>query len=183
MGLLLHESGRVEEALVYFNLYDKLQPDQVATLQMRALVLHNFKRFEEALTDIRRAHALDPANARPATIPVRSARLGRERRGAAWFDRASRLRPDFVASRNKAFALANIQRFTEAFAVYDQSRRSIRATPKAELNLSLLQMLTGKFEAGWAGREARSKVPGFRSPISVFAAEVAWQGTIAARRC
>jgi tetratricopeptide (TPR) repeat protein len=161
VGLLLHQSGRIEEALVYCNLHEAMPPDQVQTLQMRALAMYIQDRFEDSLRDIERAHALDPANAEicnHAGACLR--RLGREQEALAWFDLAIGLRPDFLAAyRNKAFALTHIHRFAEAFAVYDAIKAIDPADAKAEFDASLMQLLTGNFEAGWAGREARSKVP------------------------
>jgi hypothetical protein len=48
VGLLLYQSGRAEEALVYFNLHDKMPPDHVQTLQMRALAMYILNRFEDS---------------------------------------------------------------------------------------------------------------------------------------
>ncbi len=163
-GLLLHQSGRTEEALVCFNLHEAMPPDQVQTLQMRALATFIQDRFEESLGDIERAHELDPANAEicnHAGACLR--RLGREQEALVWFDLAVSLRPDFlVAYRNKAFALTHIHRFAEAFSVYDTIKAIDSADAKADFDASLVHLLTGNFEAGWAGREARSKVPGLQ---------------------
>jgi len=55
--------GRAEEALPYFNLVNRLQPNQHVVLEMRAIVLHSLKKYEEALADNLRAYALNPGNA------------------------------------------------------------------------------------------------------------------------
>jgi tetratricopeptide (TPR) repeat protein len=163
-GLLLQQSGRIEEALVYFNLHDRMPPNQVQTLQMRALAMYIQGRFEDSLRDIERAHGLDPANAEICNHGGACLRrLGREEEALAWFDLALGLRPDFlVAYRNKAFALTHLHRFAEAFAVYDAIKAIDPDDAKADFDASLVQLLTGNFEAGWAGREARSKVPGLQ---------------------
>jgi tetratricopeptide (TPR) repeat protein len=163
-GLLLHQLGRFEEALVHFNMYDKMQPNHGTTLQMRALAMYALNRFEEGLRDIKRAHALDPANAEICNhIGVFLRRLGREEEALPWFERALKLRPDFLAAfRNKAFALTHIHRFAEAFAVYDEMKAVDPGNADADFGASLVRLLTGNFEAGWAGREARSKVPGLQ---------------------
>ena len=54
---------------------------------------------------------------------------------------------------NQAFALAEQHRFDEAFAFYAKSL-AIEDNPWTRWNLALFQLLTGDFEAGWAGREA-----------------------------
>ena len=55
---------------------------------------------------------------------------------------------------------ARLHRFDEAFAIY---RRSAALdpdnAPATDWDLSLLHMMTGNFEAGWPGREARWSAP------------------------
>jgi tetratricopeptide (TPR) repeat protein len=158
---LLYESERFEEALVYFNLCDELQPNNAPTLNMRGLVLHNLKRFEEGLTDYRRAQSLDPANAVICTnIGNTLHSLGRDEEALTWFDRSLELRPDFAETiTNRAVSLVELRRFDEAFAAYHQARILEPSLVLAEWNLALHQIMTGNFEAGWAGREARWKMP------------------------
>ena len=173
-GLILYQEGRLEEALVYFSRYDEMPIDDGLTLQMRALAMFVRNRFEEGLHDIQRAHALVPANADICNLTgVFLRRLSREEEALPWFDRALKLRPDFlVAFRNKAFALTHMHRFGEALAVYDEMKAVDPPNAEADFYASLVLLLIGDFEAGWAAREARSKVPGlaiarfeFREPL------------------
>jgi tetratricopeptide (TPR) repeat protein len=161
-GLILHQLGQIEEALILFNMYERMQADDGLTLQMRALAMFILNRFEEGLRDIKCAHALVPANADICNlIGVFLRRLAREEEALSWFDRALKLRPDFLAAlRNKAFALTHIHRFDEAFAVYDEMKAADPGNAETDFDASLVHLLTGNFEAGWAWREARSKVPG-----------------------
>jgi tetratricopeptide (TPR) repeat protein len=161
-GHLLYRLGRLEEALVHFDQCNELQPNHAKTLQMRALATYGLDQFEEALADIRRAHALDPANADVCNNSgVFLRRLGREEEALPWFDKALKLRPNFRAALvNKAFALTQIRRFVEAFAVYNEMNAVDPGNVEADYDVSLLHLLTGNFEAGWAGREARWNVPG-----------------------
>jgi tetratricopeptide (TPR) repeat protein len=158
-GILLGE-GRAEEALVYLDLSDRLRPNMPATLQKRAVALYGLGRFEEALAEAKRAHAFDPANAEicnNAGAILR--RLGREEEALPWFERALEMRPNFSAAlQNKAFALSQLHRFTEAIAVYDEMKALDPANAAAELYAALVNLLTGHFEPGWAGRESREKV-------------------------
>jgi tetratricopeptide (TPR) repeat protein len=159
-GHLLNRLGRFEEALTHFNLCDELQPNHAPTLQMRALMLHNLKRLEEALADNRRALELDPTSVEACnnTGTVFQS-LGRHEEALSWFDRTLELRPDFVETlENKAVSLVELQRFDAAFAVCHRVRAIDPSRAVAEWNLALLQMLTGNFEAGWAGREARWRI-------------------------
>jgi tetratricopeptide (TPR) repeat protein len=160
-GILLHKLGRLEEALSYFSLCDVLQPNHVPTVQMRAVCLNGLNRFEEALTDTRRAQALDPTGAGHCNnlgILLRS--LCRDEEALEWFDRALKLDPNFTdALHNKAVSLTTIRQFHEAFAVYDCLKAADPNDALADLGLAHLHILTGNFEAGWAGREARWKIP------------------------
>ncbi|MGO8913941.1 MAG: tetratricopeptide repeat protein [Bradyrhizobium sp.] len=160
-GHLLYQSERSEEALACFNLCDELRPNEFQTLFWRALTLHALKRLEEALADNRRALALDPTNADTCNSIGNVLRsLGRNEEALSWFDRSLKLQPDTAAIlTNKAVSLVELRRFDEAFAAYHRARTIDPSHAAAEWNLALLEMLTGNFEAGWAGREARWKIP------------------------
>lgn len=160
-GQLLHQSERFEEALVCFNRCDELEPNHLPTLHMRALTLHRLKTFEEALAVSERALILDPANVDTCNDIGNTLRsLGRSEEALPWFDRSLELRPNFAAAiTSKAVTLAELHRFDEAFAAYRLARTADPCCAAAEWNLALLEMLTGNFEAGWAGREARWKIP------------------------
>jgi tetratricopeptide (TPR) repeat protein len=171
-GCLLHQLDRFEEALEQFNLCDELQPNRALTLRMRALTLRRLKRLDESLVDAQRAHQLDPADVDTCNnLGDVLLALGRDEEALEWFDKALELRPDFAsAAINKALALTQLHRFDEAFAVYDHLKRSGANTAMSDFNFSLLQLLTGDFEAGWAGREARWKAlspeyPKFPQPM------------------
>jgi tetratricopeptide (TPR) repeat protein len=161
-GFLLHRLGRTEEALAYFNLHEKMPADDSLKLQMRALAMYILDRFEEGLQDIKRAHALDPTNAGACSYAgVLLRQLKRDAEALPWFDRAISLQPNFLgAFHNKALALVQLHRFDEALAIYDRMKAITFADGTADFDASLVQLLTGNFAAGWAGREARSKVPG-----------------------
>jgi tetratricopeptide (TPR) repeat protein len=173
-GFLLYRSGRHEEALRHFDLCDELQPGDASTLQARALALGGLKRFEEALADSRRAHALDPGNVETRNnIGDALQSLGRYQEALVWFDEALKLRPDLVeALNNKLLSLGQLRRFDEASAISDGMKARGLNDAVTDWNMSLLHMLTGNFEAGWAGREARWKTrvrtaayPAFAQPV------------------
>jgi Flp pilus assembly protein TadD/ADP-heptose:LPS heptosyltransferase len=173
LGLLHFRQGRFQEALECFNLSIDVQPSQADALHMRAMVLERLKRFTEALSDNIRSHQLDPNNPDTSNNCGHVLQLlGRHDEALGWFDRALFLRPDFVeALGNKAFALTQFHRFDEAFACYEKSRSIDPSNALTEWNLALLQMLTGNFEAGWAGRESRWRTglgmsePKFQQPL------------------
>jgi tetratricopeptide (TPR) repeat protein len=159
-ALLFNRLERFEEALAHFNLCDEVKPNRALTLHARALALQGLKRFEESLADNLRAHALNPAD--PLTCNNTGnalLSLGRQEEALGWFDRALALRPGFEkALHNKCNSLTELYRFDEAFEIYHGLQRT-GASAETEWNLSLLQLLHGNFEAGWAGREARWRMP------------------------
>ena len=173
-GLLLLKLAQLDKAVSYFNLCERLQPNQAVVLEHRAVALHNLGRFEEALADGQRAHAVDPTNFYVCNnIGVGLSRLGRDEEALPWFEKALALRPDYVtALTNKAHSLAQMLRIDEAVTIYENVRRTDPDYADAELNLSHLHLMTGNFEAGWAGLEARWKTrfrpifyPSFSQPM------------------
>jgi tetratricopeptide (TPR) repeat protein len=156
-GVLLHHMGRFDESIAHLDLCDAVLPNHAPTLQARARTLFSLKRFEAALAENRRAHTLDSGNADTCNnIGACLQSLGREEEALSWFDRAlDRLPNATEILNNKALMLSQLQRFDEAFALYDQIRALQLNDATTDWNLALLQMLTGNFEAGWAGRESR----------------------------
>jgi tetratricopeptide (TPR) repeat protein len=160
-GGLLREQGQFEESLASLNACNRLQPNHALTLALRARVFHDLRRFEEALADSRRAQVLDPTNAyNDNNLGEALRKLDRPQEALPWFDKALELLPDLVeALNNKAFSLTSLHRFDEAIAVL---QRSVAVDPDRAAtvwNLALIQLLTGSFVAGWAGREARWRNP------------------------
>ena len=160
-GILLRELGRFDEALVCFDACERLQGGHAPTLHLRALVLDALGRYEDSLRDNRRANELDPGNAYICNcLGHNLMQLDRHDEALSWFDRALAVRPAFVeALNNKAFSLARLHRFDEAFAVYASAKAADPNNAITDWNVALLQMLTGNFADGWAGREARWRIP------------------------
>jgi tetratricopeptide (TPR) repeat protein len=156
-GYVLLQLGRSEEALACLNRCDELRPNQLAVIEQRGVALLNLGRLEQALSDNLRAHAQNPIN--PITcnnIGSSLQRLGRDEEALAWFDKAIALQPNLVSTLvNKAFTLTQLQQLDAAFATFHHARTIEPDNPDLEFNLSQLNLLTGDFAAGWAGREAR----------------------------
>jgi pentatricopeptide repeat protein len=176
-GHLLYNAQRFEEALPHLSLCLEQQPEHLATLQLRALSLRGLRRYEEGLADSMRAYAVAPNDADTCNnIGDALHSLERHEEALPWFDRAIALRPDFVSAiNNKAFLLSQMRRFDEAFTIYERMQREGINTPVTDWNLSLLHMMTGDFEAGWRGREARWRAPVLASPYPNFAQPI-WLG-------
>jgi tetratricopeptide (TPR) repeat protein len=173
-GLLSLALKRPAEALTYFNLSDELFPNHAMVFEQRAVALLELKRIEEALTDNYRAHALNPASADVRNnIGVCLQRLRRDEEALPWFDQAIALRPASIPILiNKASSLIQVRRLDEAMAIYHQVHAIEPENADAIWNASLLCLLTGDFEGGWAGREVRwrghmrpAAYPHFSPPI------------------
>jgi tetratricopeptide (TPR) repeat protein len=176
-GVMLQQEGQSEEALACLDICAKLKPDDAATLHIRAMALHGVRRFEEALNDNRRAHALDPQN-----FYIRNnlgsdlAVLGRCEEALPWFDSALQASPDFVnALNNKGHALTLLHRFDEASAAYGRTKQIDPDNAQATWDLALLNLLLGNFATGWPGREARFRLPSLAVRYPKFR-EPQWRG-------
>jgi tetratricopeptide (TPR) repeat protein len=159
-GHLLHGLGQFEEALIRLNSSAELQPDHAPTLHMRAITLKSLDRLDEALADSMRAIELDPTNIDVyGNIGDILQARGLHEEALSWYERSLEIRPDAAKTMtSRAVSLVDLCRFDEAMAAY---RRSLILDPNQSIavwNLSLLQMLTGDFQAGWRGREARFAV-------------------------
>ena len=108
------------------------------------------------------ATQLDPDNADTCNnIGDALQSLGRHEEALQWFDQALS-RCGRISSRRSTTRPSCSVRCTGS-TKRSRSTSVCSATgtntPATDWNLSLLQMLTGNFEAGWAGREARWKTP------------------------
>jgi tetratricopeptide (TPR) repeat protein len=177
VAFLLYSAQRFEESVACFTVCDGLQPDHFSTVYMRALALQKLKRFDEALTDNMRAHDLDPTSADNCNNAGNVLRaLGRNEEAISWFDLSLKLRPDFADTlTNRAVALAELRRFDEAITTYHRALAIDPSHTIAAWNLVGLQLATGNFKAGWAGREVRWKLPSL-SPGYPKLARPMWLG-------
>ncbi len=173
-GLLLIHVGKPEEALAYLERADQLRPDHAPVLQARAIAVGGLQRFDEAVALLARAHALAPDDAEICNgMGITLLRLDRLEEALSWFDRALARRPDLAAAfTNKGFTLGHLHRFDEALALYAALKAIDPDNVEAEWCASLLHLLIGNLEVGWAAREARWKIPeqplaryGFSQPM------------------
>ena len=176
-GVLLHRRERWEEALAHFNICLALQPDLAPILNLRAIAHRGMRDYDSYLADSLRAHALDPADAEACNNAGEALLwLGREEDAVAWFDKALALLPNNpTVLTNKAEAMSQLRRLDEAAAIYSQVRTIAPGHAKAEWNLALLKLMTGDFVAGWAGRQARWKIPSFSASYPKFLQPM-WRG-------
>jgi tetratricopeptide (TPR) repeat protein len=177
-ALLYQRIGQFEDALKQFDLCKRLRPDDAAGLQARAQVLRLLKRFEEALRDSEKSHALDPGS---ASICVNTGDIlekfpGRQEEALRWFDRALALRPDYVlALKNKAWVLTQLHRFPEAITAYHRLLELEPDHAEAAMSLGHVYLLTGEFEPGWAGHQRQREIPLYQAANPKFSQPL-WSG-------
>lgn len=176
-GLLLITLKRPREALARLERCDQLVPNHAAVLEARGMVLHGLKSFEQALADNLRAHALKPGSAEICNnVGACLQGLRRDQEALPWFERAIALKPGFiVALINKAQALTQLRRLDEAISVYHQVNTIDPGNADVTWNVALLDLLLGKFETGWAGREVRWQAH-MRSPSYPHFSQPMWRG-------
>jgi tetratricopeptide (TPR) repeat protein len=165
-GALLNQLGRHEEAIGYLDRSHELLPNHAPTLQARAWALYHLNRWEESLAEARRASELDPDNADTCNnIGLALWRLGWNEEALGWFDKAIEARPNFAAAfGNKIIALFYLHRFEAVFTHYDRMKALGLNHALTDWNVSLVHLLTGNFEAGWPGHQARLNLPSASYP-------------------
>jgi tetratricopeptide (TPR) repeat protein len=174
---LLIELDRLQDALTLLDRCNAAQPNQAATLQLRAVCLRGLGQREASLADSQRAYELEPWNAAICNnIGVLLNELGRYREALPWMEKASALRPhDVETLNNLADTQVQFGDLREAAATYDRVRAIDPGDANAALGAAHLDLLNGNFEAGWAGREARWKVPGLPIVYPTFSQPM-WLG-------
>ena len=181
LGKALVDLERRAEALLSFQHALKLKPDLWDAAHESGTLLNQMGRREEALAhfmlcaELKPNHAADDATTFNNIGNILQS-LGRSAEALQWLDRALQRRPDFVqAFSNKAIALGQLRRFDEAFAAYAGVKALDPNHAVSNWNAALLHMLTGDFEAGWAGRETRWQIPSLSAGYPKFT-EPMWLG-------
>jgi tetratricopeptide (TPR) repeat protein len=157
LGIALEQQSLHSEALKAFDKGVEVKPDDAELWVARGDAQARLGQQAEALLSYQRVAKLNPANPDICnTIGASLQKLGRDEEALTWFDKAIALHPRFVrALLNKAFTLTQLQHFDAAFAAFDLAKAIDPDNADLKFLLSLLHLLTGNFEAGWAGREAR----------------------------
>ena len=123
MGLATGQSGRVEEAEVFFRKAISLKSDFAQIYTSYALLLHDHKRLEEARACYRKAIILAPDYAEAyCDGGVVLDDLNEVREAIASYSRATLLKPDYaMAFNNLGGAHKKLNRLEEAVAHYDDA--------------------------------------------------------------
>jgi len=159
-GYILLELKRFEESIKQFDLCLKLQPNHAETMLRRGLSQRGLRRFDEFLSDCMAADALAPKNIETQfNIGFALQSLGRHEEALGWFDKVLEIEPSHVeALNNRIVSLGSLHRFDDALALFDTMKALKLDDWMTGWILSHIQLLTGDFEAGWIGREARFKL-------------------------
>ena len=156
-GLALDALGRHAEAVESYDRALTLRPDDPVIPRNRGCALISLQRFDEALATFDAILARYPADAE-AHYNRGNVFLQREQFGDALtsYDAALAARSDLAeAHNNRGLALKELGRLSDSA---DSHRRAYAIDPghvEARWNEALLQLLTGDYDHGWAGYEAR----------------------------
>jgi predicted O-linked N-acetylglucosamine transferase (SPINDLY family) len=122
-ALVLHQSGRVAEAVAIYQAVLKSHPQQFECLHYLGVAHLQGGRPGEALPLLERALPLGPNDpSLHANLGLALSGLGRHAEALARFDRALALRPGMPeALNNKGWSLRALQRLEEALACFDQA--------------------------------------------------------------
>ncbi len=154
---LLHEAGRMEEALTALDMALRQAPEDARALCNKGVTLHELGRFDEAAACLDAAIAREPDFAGAwlgrGNLELKSARLDE---ALHCFERALGADPQYAkAACGKALVLREMGRFHEAAAGFEQSLALKPDLADARANYSAMQLLLGDFERGWEGYEYR----------------------------
>ncbi len=157
LGNLLVNSGELDAAITYFDRALALQPDMAQAHNGKGAALHELGRLDEAETSYRKALASKPDYADAyCNFGNLERKRGRAAEAIEYYERALALNPDLSeAHSNLGMALVGERRLGEARRHYDRAVALEPGLGNARWNRSLLDLLEGKFEAGWQDYDVR----------------------------
>ena len=156
-GIVLKELKRFDEALASYDQAIILKTDYVDAYSNRGNLLRELKRFDEALASYDQAIAINPGHAfsysnRGSVLQD----LSRFEEALESYDQAIVLNPNHAGTfSNRGIVLQGLRRFDEALASYEQALKINPNLTTAHYNLSLFNLMSGNFKAGWQGYEWR----------------------------
>jgi tetratricopeptide (TPR) repeat protein len=156
-GNALQSLKRFEDAIESYGKAIALKPDYGDAYNNRGVALKRLERFDEALQNFETAIALLPGRAglhnnRANTLQE----LKRFEDAIASYDTAIALSPDYPdAYSNRGVALHELKRFHEALEGFDRALALKEDYHEACYARALTHLLTGQFDIGWPGYEAR----------------------------
>ena len=155
-GALLHQQGRLDDALASYDLALSIRPDYPEVLNNSGALLQDLKRHDRALASYDRAVALKPDYADAhynRSILLRE--LGRADDALASCDAALALRPDNADALNhRGMTLQDLGRSDEALASYDRAVALRPDFPEAHYNRGITLGRLGRHDDALAGYDS-----------------------------
>ena len=158
-ALRLRDQGKLDEAVACYRRALELKPDYAEAHNNLGTAFKDQGKLDEAVACYRRALELKPDFAEAHNnLGIALKDQGKLDEAVACYRRALELKPDYAeAHNNLGNALKDQGKLDEAVACY---RRALELKPdfaEAHGNQSLLSLLTGDFQRGWAEYEWRWK--------------------------
>jgi tetratricopeptide (TPR) repeat protein len=181
LGIVLKETGRLEEALDHLRRAHALAPEAEGNLRNLVVALVECDRCEEAL-----ATAVAAVERNPASYEARlfygfaRQKLHQPEEALASYAIALEIRTgDAEFHNNRGVALQDIGCLSDALEDYERALALQPDFPLAAFHRALVLLLLGDFGRGWEGYEARRLNPEYRALSSGIAE---WEGSSLAGR-
>ncbi len=162
LGLALERHGQLAQAVESFRAALRIDSSYINALFNLAKVLFELGQFAEALDCYRQALQINPSDA-PAHFNLGSVYLKQDLfdEAAECFRRALAIKPDYAdAHNNLGLAYSGQRDFDHAAECYRHACAFDAHHPSALWNLSLMRLLQGDLQGGWAAYEQRWSQPG-----------------------
>jgi tetratricopeptide (TPR) repeat protein len=160
LGIALKDQGKVNESVNCWHRALQLKPDYAEAHNNLGNALKEQGKLDEAVTCYRRALVLKPDYAEAHyNLGVTLSDQGKLAEAVACYRQALARQPDYAGAHNNlGVTLSDQGKLAEAAACYRQALARQPDYAEAHWNQSLLKLLTGNFERGWAEYEWRSKI-------------------------
>jgi tetratricopeptide (TPR) repeat protein len=166
LGNALRMSGRFDEAIATLQRALRVNPSYVEAYNNLGLALSKLERLPEAEQNFRKAVQFRPEQTDlHNNVGVCLLQQGKLAEAVSSFQEALRLQPGYIeAHNNLGYTFRNQGRFTEALACFEKTLQLNPEHAGAHHNRSLIKLLRGELEEGWAEYEWRWKCPEFTLP-------------------
>ena len=161
LGVALKDQGKLDEAMSAYRQAISLRPDYAEAYSNLGYALWDQGKLDEAVAACRQAIRFNPDLAEAhSNLGIALKGQGKLDEAVAACRQAIRIKPDFAdAHSNLGIALKDQGKLEEAITACRQAIRFKPDLADAHWNESLLSLLTGDFESGWAESEWRWKSP------------------------
>ena len=157
LGNVLQDLGRLDDSLASYRRALEIKPDYADAHYNLGKALQDLGRFDDSLASCRRALEIKPDYAEAHNnLGAALQELGRLDDAVASCRRALEIKPDFVkAHYNLGNALRDQGNLDESFQHYQRALALDQNNDNVRFSLTILYLLKGDLEPGWAGYEYR----------------------------